>query len=303
MEHHQFTDLKVSAALIIQKRMINQVDMQEYVREISTYIHAVDNLYIYNMTTQDLSEFYELLKKYTNIFYTTCKDYGEVANYQMIYEDLFDKGCDFGVIMQQGYYYEEDAFIALRRYAIKNDTTKIAVITPLPLRGCEMFSRYEEESRKCMGCNLVGALVNLKLFKESGGFKLEYYQSMFDYEYCLRMRHLGNSIILMQNQVLRNSNYKVLEKRVFFIKLQTYDYDLMDLYYQTRNRFYLWDEYKNIDKAYIKLDKKLYKDERHTMKIRDKHYRDKFYMMEEAKYDYLKKRMGKYNSGGEANEN
>jgi len=62
MEHHQFIDLKVSAALIIQKRMINQVDMQEYVREISTYIHAVDNLYIYNMTNQDLSEFYELLK-------------------------------------------------------------------------------------------------------------------------------------------------------------------------------------------------------------------------------------------------
>lgn len=298
-EQHQFHDLKISAALIIQKRMINKIDISEYVREISTYINEVDNLYIYNMTNQDLSEFYEKLKKYHHVLYAECEDLGEVANYQFIYENLVDEGCDFGVIMQQGYYYEEGAFLALRRYAIENDTSKTAIITPMPLRGCEAFTRQEEETRKCMGCNFVGVLMNLKLFKESGGFKLDYYQTTFDYEYCLRQRHLGYSIILMQNQVLRNSNYKVLEKRWFFIKLQTYDYDLMDLYYQTRNRFYLWDEYKDIDKTYVKLDKKLYRDERHTIKIRDKNYRDKLYMMEEAKYDYLRKKMGKYNNGGE----
>lgn len=298
-EKHQFNDLKISAALIIQKRMIDQIDMSEYVREISTYVNDVDNLYIYNMTNQDLTEFYEKLKKYHNILYTECEDLGEVANYQFIYENLIDVGCDFGVILQQGYYYEEGAFLSLRRYAIEHDVSKVAVITPMPLRGCEAFSRQEEETRKCMGCNLVGALVNLNIFQASGGFKLEYYQTTFDYEYCLRERQLGYHILVMQNQVLRNSNYKVLEKRWFFIKLQTYDYDLMELYYQTRNRFYLWDEYKNIDKAYVKLDKKLYKNERHTIKIRDKNYRDKLYMMEEAKYDYLKKRMGKYNNGGE----
>lgn len=300
---HQFNDLKISAALMIQKRMVNDVDTSEYVREISTYINQVDKLYIYNFTNQELDEFYEKLKKYDNVFYTDCEDYGEVANYQMICENFIEEDVDFGVVMQQGYYYEEGAFLALRRYAIENDTSKVAVITPMPLRGCEIFSRQQEEARKCMGCNLVGALINLKIFKETGGFKLEYYQSMFDYEYCLKTRSLGYSIMLLQNQVLRNSNYKVLERRVFFIKLQTFDYDLRDLYYQTRNRFYLWDEYKNIDKEYVKLDKKLYKQERHTIRIRDSHYRDKFYLMEEAKFDYLKKKKGKYNSGGEKNEN
>lgn len=301
---HQFNELKINAALIIQKRIIDSVDENEYLREISTYINEVDNLYIYNMTNQDLGEFYSKLKKYHNIFYTDCDDFGEVMNYQIIYDNFCEQGCDFGVILQQGYYYEEGAFLSLRRYAIEHNTSNIAVITPLPLRGCEMFTRNQEESRKCMGCNLVGSLVNMNLFKSSGGLKIEYYQSTFDYEYCIRMRKMGNSIILLQNQVLRNSNYKVLEKRVFFMKLMTYDYDLMDLYYQTRNRFYLWDEYKDIDKEYVKLDKKLYKQERHTIKIRDIHYRDKFYMMEEAKFDYLRGKKGKYNSGGgEKNEN
>ena len=147
---------------------------------------------------------------------------------------------------------------------------------------------------------MVGTFINMKIFNELSPLKLEYYQSMFDYEYCLRARSKGYKVMLMQNEVLRNRNYKVLEKKFFLMTLSTYDYDLMDLYYQTRNRFYLWNEYKNIDPKYVKLDKKLYRGERHTLKVRDRNYRDKFYMMEEARYDFLRKRIGKY--GGSTNE-
>ena len=141
----------------------------------------------------------------------------------------------------------------------------------------------------------------MKIFKELSPFKLDYYQTTFDYEYCLRARQKGYQIIVLQNQVLRNQNYRIIEKKFFFINLTTYDYDLIELYYQTRNRFYLWDEYKNIDPEFVKLDKKLYKGERHMLKVRDKNYRDKFYMMEEARFDYLKGLKGKY-KGGNKNE-
>ena len=35
------------------------------------------------------------------------------------------------------------------------------------------------------------------------------------------------------------------------------------------------------------------------MKVRDRNYRDKFYMMNEAEYDYLRKVYGKYKGGNE----
>ena len=57
----------------------------------------------------------------------------------------------------------------------------------------------------------------------------------------------------------------------------------------------------DIDPEFVKLDKKLYKGERHMLKVRDKNYRDKFYMMEEARFDYLKGLKGKY-KGGNKNE-
>lgn len=300
---HDFYDKHINAALIINKRIVDNVEEKEYVRHIETYVRNVDNLYIYNITNQDLSSFYEKLSKYDNVLYTEMEDYGQVQNYQFILEHFLDTKCDFGVILELGYYYEEDAFLTLRRYVTENDSSKMAIVTPLPLRGCELFLTNVEDVRNCKGCNMVGTLINMKIFEELSPLKLEYYQSMFDYEYCLRARHNGYNIVLLQNQVLRNQNYTSIERKVFMVTLTTYDYDLMDLYYQTRNRFYLWDEYKDIDPAYIKLDKKLYRGERHVMKVRDRNYRDKFYMMNEAQYDYLKGKKGKYNGGNKNEEN
>lgn len=300
---HDFYDKHINAALIINKRIVDNVEEKEYVRHIETYVRNVDNLYIYNITNQDLSSFYEKLSKYDNVLYTEMEDYGQVQNYQFILEHLQDTKCDFGVILELGYYYEEDAFLTLRRYVTENDSSKMAIVTPLPLRGCELFLTNVEDVRNCKGCNMVGTLINMKIFEELSPLKLEYYQSMFDYEYCLRARHHGYNIVLLQNQVLRNQNYTSIERKVFMVTLTTYDYDLMDLYYQTRNRFYLWDEYKDIDPAYVKLDKKLYRGEHHVMKVRDRNYRDKFYMMNEAQYDYLKGKKGKYNGGNKNEEN
>lgn len=301
-DKHDFHDIVVNASLMIDKRIIDAIDEKEYIRHIETYVRHVDNLYIYNMTNQDLTEFYEKLNKYNNIYYTELEDFGEVKNYQIILEHLLSTSCDFGVVLRSGYYYEEDSFLTMRRYLTENNTTNIAVLTPLPLRGCELFNPSVEKVRKCKGCNLVGTFINMKVFKELSPLKLEYYQSMFDYEYCLRARSKGYDVVLMQNEVLRNQNYKIVDKKFFFINLSTFDYDLMELYYQTRNRFYLWDEYENIDPDYIKLDRKLYKGERHMIKMRDKNFRDKIYMMEEARFDYINKKKGKYKEETE-NEN
>ena len=42
------------------------------------------------------------------------------------------------------------------------------------------------------------------------------------------------------------------------------------------------------------------KDEKYDIKRSDPQYRDKFYMMEEAKYDYIRRITGKYKGGKES---
>ena len=68
----------------------------------------------------------------------------------------------------------------------------------------------------------------------------------------------------------------------------------MELYYETRNKLYLWEKYKYIDPEYIDLDKKLTKAELHEMRFRDKGFKDKKIMIGYAKRDFKEGKRGKY---------
>ena len=48
-QKHDFYDIHVNAALLIDKRIVDNIEELEYVRHVETYIRNVDNLYIYNL--------------------------------------------------------------------------------------------------------------------------------------------------------------------------------------------------------------------------------------------------------------
>ena len=286
--------MKLIANLIINKIIRNKEEIKETIKNIESFIYHVDELYIYNITKQDLTELFEGLQKYDYIQYTDMNDYGEVKNYSIVLEKSKQENADFSVILELGYYYEEDVFLNIKRYLLEHDYSKIAILTPMPLLGCQIYERKSEEIRPVKGCKILGTFINMDIYNKSNGFDLEYYQTTFDYDYCIEQREKGYFVMLLQNEVLRNSNYKVLEKKILFTTVSTYDKDLMEIYYETRNRMYLWDKYKYIDPAYISIDKKLFKNEKQEMRFKDKNYKEKFEMIELGKRDYKKGIRGKY---------
>ena len=46
----QFKDIVVDVALIIDKRIGDEIEENEYVKHIETYIRQTDNLYIYKLS-------------------------------------------------------------------------------------------------------------------------------------------------------------------------------------------------------------------------------------------------------------
>ena len=290
--------MKLIVNLLITKDIYQPEEIAVFNRTLTEYIWHIDKLYIYNITNSQLDKFYESLKRYDNIEYATCEDLGEVLNYERMLNKALEENADFSVNLELGYRYEESAFNTIKKYLMNNDTSNIAIATPMPLYGCQIFEQKAETTRYVLGgCNFVGAFINMHIYKEMGGLKKEYYQSMFDYEYCIRVRLKGYKIILFNNEVLRNENYRIVEKRIGFVKMFTYDKDPLSIYYEYRNRLYLWEEYKNLDPYYVKLDKKIARGERHEMRWRDPAYRDKLIMFEKAKEDFMKGVMGKIKYG------
>lgn len=286
--------MKIIANLLITRNIYKEEEMNEYVKHVKGYIMSVDKLYIYNASGYDIDKFYEKLNRHDNIVFTNCNDLGEVANYERILNYSLDSGADYSVIFEPGYYYEEDSFQTIKKYIVENKPQDVAIITPLPLYGCELHERKAEPTRYVMGgCKMVGTFVNLHIYEKLKGLKKEYYQSMFDYEYCVRARLAGYKILLFNNEVLRNINYRIVEKRYLFITLSTFEKEPLDIYYEHRNRLYLWEEYKKLDPDFVKIDKKLAKGERHEMKWRDPSYRDKLAMFEKAEKDFKEGVTGK----------
>lgn len=269
--------------LIITKKYFSTEEIKQTVKDIETYIEHTDKLIILNLSNQEITSLQEKLKRFPNIIYISDNDEGEVYNYHKAIKCANDYNADFATIMELGYFYGEGDYLKLKRYAIKNPD--ISIITPTPIFSCEEEKRQDIESREILGCHLIGTMINMVYYKERG-FKEKYYQTTFDYEYCLYQRSKNKKVILIINAFLKNANYRIIEKRILFWKIYTYDHDLLDIYYQTRNKHYLWDEYKLIDPKFVNLDKKEFKKEIKEMKAKDRHYKDKKAMMDRALIDY-----------------
>ena len=97
----------------------------------------------------------------------------------------------------------------------------------------------------------------------------------------------------MNNHILRNRNYRMLYKKILWHTYDAYGHDIYDVYYETRNRLYLWDKFSNFDKEYIKIDKKQQSLEFKEMRLFEKNFNEKRQIINQARNDYRLKKMGK----------
>ena len=286
--------MKIISGYIIDRSITNEGEIKQYIENLLTYINQIEKLYIYITKEIEISNYLNQLARYSHIEIAKSIDYGEAEVYKELIEKAISEKADYITILKPDMYYENESFLELKKYLMQSDVSRISVLTPMPLFGCELHERKSEEFRAIKGCNAYGALLNLNIYKETKGIKTDYYQTTFDYDYCLQTRLLGYDVILAQNIVLRKQNYKIITKKIGFISLSMFDRDLMDIYYETRNRFYLWDEYKTLDKDYVSLDKKLAKKEQQEIKAKDKNYKEKLLMIDKARRDYKNKILGRY---------
>ena len=290
--------MKLTANLLLTKR-IKEEDISNYINDITTYISHVDKLIVYVMfqpKEEDLGldKFYNGIARFKNIEVAECEDLGEVYNYKRAMLQAIEEKAEYTIILEQNYFYEEDAFLEMKRKLLNwTEPNKPCILSPHPKYTCEFFNSSIEEIRKVKGVHLVGAFINVSDYEESNGFEEIYYQTGFDYDYCLTSRINGKHIYVMNNCVLRNRNFKIITKKILTFEVSTYEKDAYYLYYETRNRYYLWEKFKNLDPEYVKIDQKLFKGEKREMTLCDKASLYKKDIMEQARKDAVRGIMGK----------
>lgn len=286
-------DLKFVTYLLLNKRIEGVEKINEFVEELLTYLPNTDKLYIFNYTANTQKNLLDVLISYKNIEYVDLDSKGQVVNYKNAVEHAITQNADYATIIEPGYFYEDDSYKTIKRKIMFDEfSDKTAIITPIPVYTCESKNDTKEEKRTIKGCNLTGAFINLHIYKQTEGFYTPYYQTTFDYDYCLMVRQMGYDVVLMNNLVLRNKNYKPLYKTFLWHSYSGYGRDLYNVYYETRNRLYLWEKYKKFDPEYIKIDKKQQSLEFREMRLFEKHFREKRQIINQARLDYKLGKMG-----------
>ncbi len=287
--------MKIIAGLFLNKKIETVSDIEKYTLDVMTYVNYVDKLLIFNNCGVKQDMFWDVLSRFHNVEYTDCPNYGEVCNYKLFMYQAVKGEYDYAIPLELDYYYEEDVFLNLKKILKKiiEEKGAPAVFTPYPMYTCEKEKQTSREYKEIMGCHLVGAFINVKEYAATSGFEEIYYQTTFDYDYCLMMRNNGKHIYVAENEIIRNRNYRVLEKRILTLHISTYEIGTYQLYYETRNRHYLWNKYEKTQTSYVKKDKKLYRGEKKEMILADKMSREKRKIMRQAIIDYKIGKMGK----------
>lgn len=286
--------MKFVAYLLLYKKIEGSEILNQTINDLLTYLREVDTLYIFNYHRYTQTALIDVLKIYKNIEYVDLTNKGQVANYSDAINHAVSINADYATIIETGYYYEDNSYHEIKRMIIQKEISdKVAVVTPIPVLTCESKNDTKETSRLVKGIHLTGAFINVNIYKQTEGFYLPYYQTTFDYDYCLTVRQMGYQIMLMNNLVLKNRNFKMLTKNFLWHHYYGYAREIYDVYYETRNRMHLWEKFKNIDPQYVKLDKKIQTAEFKEMRLFEKKYHEKKEIIKQARLDYRLGKMGK----------
>ena len=288
-------NLKFNVYLLLYKKIEGSEEIKRSLSEISTYLPYATKFYIFNYCKEDQVFLIEELKtKYGEMEYAKIETKGEVADYTSCVEHAIKVGCDYVTFLRDGYFYEDDSYHKIQTKIIQGEFSNLdAVISPLPIYTCEAKSDEKLEKRNIKGAHLVGTFINTHIYQETSGFYEPYYRTTYDYDYCLMVRQKGYNVVLMNNLVLRNRNFKQLQKNVLWHYYTAYQRDIYDVYYETRNRMLLWEKYKKFDPEYVKLDRKQQSYEFKEMRLFEKKYAYIKEIISQAREDFRKNKMGK----------
>ncbi|SHI12092.1 rhamnosyltransferase [Clostridium collagenovorans DSM 3089] len=183
-------------------------------------------------------------------------------------------------------------------YALSiKDQERIALIAPkyIEKKYIDSYNIIKSESIYEFLVITSGNLIKKSTFSNIGFFKEDLFIDFVDHEFCLRINTKGYKILLVCNAILLHS-LGDSKKLTFLSKALTItNHSYIRRYYITRNRFYLWKEYKTLFPNWVKEDKHRFINELIKILIFEDNKFNKLKMIKKGIKDYSNNVVGKIN--------
>lgn len=138
-----------------------------------------------------------------------------------------------------------------------------------------------------------GNLVNAEVFDKVGFFDDSLFIDLVDTDFCMRLNEKNIKMIKVRDAILYHSLGESQSVKSILGKFNTSNHSALRRYYMTRNRFYIWERYKDLNSFTLNRDKKLFKKEFIKIILGEKDKVNKIKMVFKGYKDYKKGIRGK----------
>lgn len=138
-----------------------------------------------------------------------------------------------------------------------------------------------------------GNLVKAEVFDKVGFFDDSLFIDLVDTDFCMRLNEKNIKMIKVRDAILYHSLGESQSVKSILGKFNTSNHSALRRYYMTRNRFYIWEKYKDLNSFTLNRDKKLFKKEFIKIILGEKDKVNKIKMVFKGYKDYKKGVRGK----------
>lgn len=235
---------------------------EEVVSNILTYSNYVEKMFIFDNTDKEDFVFnLDLLDKKKVDYLKDGMNKGIAERLNLGAQKAIEEGFDWLLTMDQDSNFSETDIL---NYV--TNVQNFENINNVALFGVNEHNNQQRNGPIAQTENVdtlitSGCLLNLSLFNTIGLFNESLFIDYVDYDYCIRSKINGLSLVKFQNILLNhqlgNYVFRASIKTLFLIKKHKEIHSPIRCYYIIRNILYLRNKYKNLEKEVIKT---LYKD-------------------------------------------
>ena len=138
-----------------------------------------------------------------------------------------------------------------------------------------------------------GNLLRAEVFDKVGFFDDSLFIDLVDTDFCMRLNEENIKMIKVRDAILYHSLGESQTVKSIFGKFNTSNHSALRRYYMTRNRFYTWEKYKDLNSFTLNRDKKLFKKEFIKIILGERDKINKIKMVFKGYKDYKKGIRGK----------
>jgi rhamnosyltransferase len=242
---------KVAAVVVFYNPEINVLN------NLNTYINQIDKLFVVDNSYDNNSTLLEKLEDLSKIEYISNKNnIGIAAALNIGAKKAIEEGFDHLLTMDQ----DSEASPSLVPTLLEGFSigAKVALVSPVVYhrKGKNIINKSGKSFEQVITNWTSGSLLDLNIFKETGGFKEELFIDYVDHEFCLRLNKLGYKIYVCNRTFLKHNLGKIEEINLIFRKVYPTNHSAIRLYYRARNRFYVKKIYKKLFPDFFKQDNK-----------------------------------------------